>query len=382
MTEHSKLAPSSAARRVACPGSRALEALYPEDQQSPHAREGEAAHWLASQMILNCSDLTWRMPEIAPNGEMLTSDMVEGAQLYSSSVLTILRLLYGEESIEHLHIEEKIDISTIHPDCWGTPDCWLFKDRQLHIWDYKFGHGPVEVFENWQLIEYAAGILESLHINGIEDRYVQVIFYIIQPRSFHREGPIRRWEILASNLRGYFNILQDKERQASEENAPCFVSSECAYCLGRHACETLQRSSLQMADISLSNTPWELSPHSIGKELRYLKRAAELLEARITGLSEQATNLIRNGQRIPFFRLEQSLSREKWKVEPEEIIMLGEMLGCILEKPREVVTPKQAIKLGLPPEVVEAYTDKRVTGLKLVFDESNTARKIFGENNK
>ena len=209
MTEHSKLPPSSAARRVACPGSRALEAMYPEDKESPFAKEGEAAHWVASELLRSCESF----PTYAPNGEFITQEMFKGADLYYDSIATVLNRFYGMVDYTQLSIEQRVDISRIHPDCWGTPDCWLYHAPELHIWDYKFGHGFVEVFENWQLIEYAAGILDRLGVNGIADQHTTIYFYIIQPRNFHRLGPVRTWRVKASDLRSYFNILESQEAE-------------------------------------------------------------------------------------------------------------------------------------------------------------------------
>lgn len=379
MTEHSILSPSSAARRVACAGSRALESLYPDDEQSPHAREGEAAHFAAARGIIEKPTHGNNLPVAwAPNGEMITDEMIEGAEVYRKHIFDVLNKLVGKLDLGYLVIEKRIDISTIHPDCFGTPDCWLFYGNDLHIWDYKFGHGYVEVFENWQLIEYAAGILEFIGINGITDRHTRVHFHIVQPRSYHRLGAIRSWEIIAADLRPYFNILRDAEAAAMHPGALCRPSPECTYCRGRHACQALQLSALSAVDVATSNGALELKPAQVGAELRILKRAADLLDARITGLSEQATSIVKRGGRIPHFKLEEVIGRERWKVPIEEVVALGEFFGQPLTKPAEAITPKQAIKAGIPESVIATYVERPRTGMKLVPDDGKAARKIFG----
>lgn len=378
MTKHSVLPPSSAARRVACPGSRALEALYPEEQQSPYALEGETAHWLAAKHLNQIcgsgfsEDLT-QTPHLA----LVTEEMVDGANLYVNTIIDVMSKLCPAY-FPLFHIEEKIDISTIHPECWGTPDCWFHGSNEICIFDYKFGHGFVEVFENWQLIEYAAGILQILDIADIDRHAIFVNFYIVQPRSFHHDGPVRHWRISVNNLQGYFEKLRNCELKSMSPAAQCYPNPECNYCLGRHACEALQRNTLTAVDVSTSNTPFDLSPREIGNELRYLQRAAELLDARISGLSAQALSLIKKGERIPFFAIEESKGRDRWKVKSEEIKVLGELFGCSLEKPLETVTPKQAIKLGIPEEIVNSYVEPVRGSLKLVPENLSKVRKIFG----
>lgn len=380
MAKHSKLPPSSAGRRVACPGSRALEEKYPENEESPHALEGHAAHWVASSylysQIMDMEPEWWRRTNAkTPNGEIITSEMYEGAELYVDHIFQVGEIT---EDGPGLHIEQRIDIPTIHPDCWGTPDCWLYTGSELHIWDYKFGHGFVEVFENWQLMEYAAGILDKLQVDGIADQHLWVSLHIVQPRSYNRSGPIRTWRIHASTLRPYFNILRRKELEAAEEYALCTPNPECSYCTGRHACEALQRSSLSAVDASVMNIALQLPPEQTGNELRYLRHAAALLDARITGLTEEATAMISRGDRVPFFKLEKGNGRDRWKKEPNEIIAMGELLGHNLAKPAEVITPKQAIKLGLPEDVINSYYEKTHGSMKLIEDDGQEAKKLFG----
>lgn len=377
--KHSILPPSSAARRVACPGSRKLEALNNDIEDSPAAREGEAAHWLAALMLHDPShsDFIKRLPnQTAFNGELLTEEMYEGAELYCDTIYSILKPF--NVTANDLYIEERVDITRIHSDCWGTPDCWFFKGNQLFIFDYKFGHGYVEVFENWQLIEYAAGIIEYLKINGQYDQLLIVNFYIIQPRCYTRDGTVRSWQIKGSDLRPYFNILEKAENEALQEYAPCNPNPLCDHCKGRFLCPALQQAAMNVLDRSLLNIPLELTPEALGTELRYLKRSNEMLQARITGLEGQIASLLRQGKRVPFFKLENSLGRERWKVSTEEVITLGELMQCDLQKPKDVITPHQARKLGIPDNIIDSYTERFHTSFKIVLDQDNQqAKKIF-----
>jgi len=109
-----------------------------------------------------------------------------------------------------------------------------------------------------------------------------------------------------------------------------------------------------------------------------LMRAAELLDARITGLSQQATFNLHSGERVPFFRLESTQGRDKWKQRIDEVIALGDLMGVDLRKPQEAITPKQAIKKGLPEDVIGAYVEKTSGTMKLVLDDGREARKILG----
>src|SRR5579863_10074613 len=163
------LSPSHAPRRMACPGSYKLESQVPKDS-SDYAQEGILAHKIAADIL--------RYGEYTLSDNTGTEEMFEGAKLYEGFVRSTI-------TEYPIHIEELLDISSIHPDCRGTPDAWGRRNLfELHVFDYKFGHSFVEVYENWQLIEYAAGILQKLGIDGIKDQNTFVNMHIIQPRSF------------------------------------------------------------------------------------------------------------------------------------------------------------------------------------------------------
>ena len=353
--------PSSANRRVACPGSYSLESLYPMIQESPSIKEGKAAHWVANNILKG----NHKMGSITPNGEQITKEMLEGAQLYYDSV-TMPGL-----PLHRINIEKHLDISIIHPDCKGTPDSWAIDENEnhLYIWDYKYGHTYVEVFQNWQLLEYAAGIYaQSMPL-------LKITMTIVQPRCFSSNSPVRSWTITIKQLQEYIILLQKAEALATSFDPPQSPSSQCSHCAGRHACQTLQQSGFQAVDLSLDNTPWELSPLSTANELRYLKRASELLDARITGLSEQARSMIVRGEIVPGFTLESTSSREHWTKPAEEIILLGQLLGLDLSKPPEAVTPNQARKLGVDEILVSEYAQRSQGALKLIEIKNN--KKVF-----
>lgn len=371
MSKHSNLPPSSAARRVACAGSRKLESLYPSTENE-HSIEGEIAHSFAAKSI---EAFCFQKEFSCLSEHAITLEMREGSELYLDFIINIVNGLCIPSDLfsSIFHIEEKVDISNIHPECWGTPDFYFIYQNELHLFDYKFGHKYVEVFENWQLIEYAAGIINT-HCQNVKT--LNIHFHIVQPRCYSNKGPVQSWSISLSDLQRYFSILKQAEAQAMSVDAKVTPNSECNYCTARHACPALQIAALTAADISTKSTPFNLTPIQIGVELRYLKRAADILEARITGLSAEATALLKKGESVAYWRLEESQGREKWERPAEEVITLGKLYNCELSKPLEPITPRQAVKAGIPESVVSAYVAPRKSSLKLV--PQINSRKIFG----
>lgn len=363
------LPPSRAARRVVCPGSRALEALYPATEESESAREGRIAHECITY-LRHGHNLFLEAGHETPEGDIFTQDMIDGACLFLNAIDETVTPAH--HSLKDVNFELPLTIAKVHDQCVGVPDAWYYDQGVLFIWEYKYGFKPIDAFENWQMIEYAIGIISALEFNGQEVRHIY--FEVIQPRNYVT-GPNIIWEISAEDFATYEKQLCLSENVSLQPTAYCNPSPQCIDCRARHACPALQQAALTVIDTSMENLPLDLTPAAIGNELRFLKRAEKLLDARITGLEEQALSLIKRGENVPYFRVEESAGRERWKQDNAEIIALGDLLGVDVSKPVEVVTPKQAIKAGLPAEVVREYSETPRGSLKLVSD--NAAR-IFG----
>lgn len=362
--DHARLAPSSAARLVACTGSRKMVELFPQEESGIDAIEGEAAHWAGAELLQGRAVDTG---QVAANGVTLTDEMVEAAELYAEHI--IARGPVGA-------VETTVKSAALHPDNYGTPDHFALQPMHLFVDDFKFGHGYVEVFENWQLMNYVALILQEMGINGMTDQMLQVTMTIVQPRNYHRDGPIRTWSVKASELRGHFNILRNKFEEAMREDAPVTAGAHCEHCPARHVCEAAAASGYNAVTHAYRSIPLVMSPAAMALELRTLRRARKVLEARITGLEEQVLSTIVRGTDVPWFSIQHGQGRTKWTTPASEVIALGQMLGVDVSKP-DVLTPKQAIAKGLPEEVVKAYSHAPRGAAELVEDDGRTAAKVF-----
>lgn len=376
---HAFLAPSAAARWGICALSAALEAAYPESESSPESLEGTAAHW-----VVECVLRGHGLPAIgtqSPNGVAVTQEMQEGAELVLTHVVGTL----GPNWQQMLVIERAVPVPAVHPThCWGTPDyyAWALVDgrRFLFLFDYKFGHGIVEVRENRQLITYTSGLLSE--VPDLDDQNTIVCMCIIQPRSFHKDGPVRWWKVRASDLRADVNILHMQAAKATSPNPPATPHPDaCEHCNGRHACDALHRAAHLAAAKGQQSQAVDLSPHALGVELVNLTRAQGLLAARVSGLEAQARAEIKAGHLVPFWMLESAEGRLSWTRPDAEVIAMGQMMGKDISKPPEPITPTQAKKAGLPPTLVDAYAARPTGATKLVFDDGSKARLTFGSGN-
>jgi hypothetical protein len=333
--------------------------------------------------------------------------MYAGAKMYARAM--------GTPDPE-IHIEQWVKIPRVHEtDCAGTPDAWrYFPDARvaypdgcpsglpvdrfnagliklIRAGDYKFGHRYVEVFEMPQVTAYLSGVMDTvLELSEMdEDLYVELI--VVQPRSYHREGPVRRWITRAFGLRDVLIAAHVAVERAlipldDLSFAPqAKTGRHCLDCRARHVCTTLQRNTAVLVDFASTPERDQLDTMSLGQELVILQEAIKRLEARETGLAAQASAMIRSGQSVPFYHMEPGRSTLAYfeNVTANEIVSFGDLAGVDLRRPQKlkdvVVTPTQAIDLGIDEKVMEAYAKRLPSALRLTRDNSVAIRKVFAK---
>ena len=380
---HSIIPPSSAhiwGSPNGCTGWVAMHQKYP-GKPSEDTEAGTASHEIGAELIYqalqkceraNANDFIGRN---ASNGVFWTLEMFDAAQHYADNVIAIMDGISVNTDMR-IAIEETIQIHSIHKKSYGTPDCWIYNKRtdHLYIWDYKFGQRGVEIFENWQLLNYLAGIYDKGILSNTE---TTVHLRIVQPRGFHPDGSIREWVIKASKLSEYFAALKIKAAEAISPDAFCHSGDHCRDCSARHACQAALTGGIQLYEAASKPTPIELSAEAMGLQLSLIKRAKKQLEYLETGFEAQVESLIKKGKVINNWRLENKIGSAKWLKSVDEIISLGKLLGVNLKKDDAVITPTQALKAGVEPTIVDAYSHKSNTRLRLVYDDGSTAKRIF-----
>jgi hypothetical protein len=137
-----------------------------------------------------------------------------------------------------------------------------------------------------------------------------------------------------------------------------------------------RRAALASVDISLDTYHEELSGDQLSAEMMLLDRAQEAIKLRHDALSELAKSRLTIGQPVSGFALERSLGHRKWlnHATPELIQMMS---GVDVSK-IEMVSPAKAKKAGVPDEVIESFTERPSTGVRLVRSDIDAkARKLL-----
>lgn len=385
MSAHAFLPPSGAGiwgKSGGCTAWPTMVQLYPDTSDDTAAREGVASHEIGATLINRAATGITLTPDYfidkpASNGVIFTAEMFHAAKIYADHVINVMRST-GVFGGAGFGTERKISIADIHDQCDGTPDQFIFDEvqKQMHIWDYKYGFEIVEHFENWQLTTYARGVTDLLHLNGRDEQIVTVHLHVIQPRAVHRGGPIRTWSTTLANLRVYWNITRSNAVDAAA-GGETVTGSHCKYCPARHACDAARHAGMSLYETAMKPAHGEIPPAALGLQLYIARRAAEQLKLLVTGYEEQVKRTIKNGTGVPGWTVQKTFGRQKWAKPVSEIITLGTLLGVDLKKPDEAITPNQAEKLGIDKGVITAYSHMVETGVEVTPATESKIKQLF-----
>jgi hypothetical protein len=166
---HARLSPSSSKRWFACPGSIVIESAFP-NESNEYSDEGTACHEVAAWCLRNGTAAHQRIGEYIdvsnfaeePRHVHFTETL---ADMVQPEVDEIRKLADGAQL---LLVEQRVDFSKIVgvENQFGTLDVGIVSaDGELQVRDFKFGHTPVSVEENTQLLIYALAAYEELSLS-------------------------------------------------------------------------------------------------------------------------------------------------------------------------------------------------------------------------
>ena len=379
--EHSILPPSSAHIWRWCTAWPQQAQQFPQPE-TEDTLKGTAIHQVGALLIGRGmrggigSVLT--VGDQASNGVIITQEMVECAELWASVFLKEYNSRITKGGIQH-QVELPVWCPSIHARSMGTPDSWLYdpdhgRKPTLIIYDCKGGHVHINAFENWQEINYTSGIADKL---GLTDPSTEVWFCIVQPFSYHSDGPVRTWKTTLGALQQrYWPELAAAAAEAMGPNAKLQTGHHCRRCHLRVNCPAALQCGMALHETTMIPVMQRMSPEALGLQYAIVDRAMEQMTALSTGFGEQIKALIKAGTPVPGWCLQPTAGREEWVKPPKEVKAMGNLFGINLAKDDELITPNQARKAGVPNEILAVYSERR-TGLELVPESTDRVRQIF-----
>lgn len=297
MTAHSPLGASSAHRWMNCPGSVAL-CVGIEDKGSFAAAEGTVAHSIGENALRPGPKLGVLDHVATCDGHAITvtQEMLDAVKVY-------VEYVQDRAHVKERKLEQRLDLSSVHPDCFGTADCILWKPKrsELEVIDYKHGAGvAVEVLNNKQLKFYALGALLTC---GYPAKIVTVT--IVQPRCPHPDGPIRSQTFEAIDLLDFAADLKEAAAATEQPDAPLHAGDWCRWCPAAGVCPEQRKQAQALARIEFSAPAAQPpAPGSLtAVELAQVLDKAPIVEAWIKAVREHAYTQAEAGNPPPNYKL-------------------------------------------------------------------------------
>lgn len=205
MTAHARFSPSASHRWMHCPGSLALETIFPvERTSSKYAAEGTAAHQLLEMVLTDGLEATdYQGLEITADGYKftVTKEMADYVQTVADHVRRYVDAGWTMLAEQRVEFSQTIGV----PESFGTADIILVSPdgKHVRVEDLKYGMGvKVMAYEitgyrqdvdpdgneigepilhgNPQLMAYACGVFETFDL--LYGPFETVTLTVHQPR--------------------------------------------------------------------------------------------------------------------------------------------------------------------------------------------------------
>lgn len=350
-------------RLMNCEGSLFMVPSYPPTSGDDKTRnEGNAVHWLVQQVFGGHFTADELIDRKSPEGVYITAEMVEYVEQYLLFVTTPASFNVIEHDTSHGEQTWQIN---------GRADSVKYDSltADLHISDLKFGWSIVEPEMNWTLISHAIWFLKNNPNSIIRN----IHFSIFQPRPYHHLGNVRTWTITGHDL---LQLALRVQTTMSNPSNVLKTGDHCHNCPALATCPAARKALMNAVEASETAFNDKIDNINLSFQLDHLKRVHAIVKDMEKAYKELAIFRLREGEVVQNYSLEQGLTNRQWlpHATPEFVEALT---GKHLTK-KELVTPAQAEKLGVPKEIVNILAKRHNTSVDIVRIDANTkAQKLF-----
>lgn len=315
---HALLSPSSSHRWMTCTPSARLEDPI-ENVSSSASEEGTVAHELAEYALTEYLKGNY-YPLL---DELPTPAEIKGSKYYSSEMdkyvtdyVCYVVDMYEVKENASMAIEQKFDLTSYVPECFGSCDCSIVDTKVLDIVDLKYGKGvKVEAKDNPQLMMYALGVLRSLSPK-MQAEIETVRMHIAQVRLGH----LAVFEMSARDLTHWgIHVLRPTAEKAFAGKGDCIVGSHCKFCRFKPQCRA-QKDAL-VAEFDEHSPAKALTLDEIGD----LLKKADMYTDWLSSVKQHAMQAALEGKTVKGWKLVEGRSVRTITDEEEAVKRLSEL---------------------------------------------------------
>ena len=340
---HSKIVGGSTAERVInCPGSVALAAQMPPQEETEHMAAGTLLHDIIADLVFASPA---ERDQLIDARDELTDEQVE--KLY-----TALKL-FDEEVDPELYFEGEVEQIVTYPwdpSIFGTADVigWHREDNgrvKATVLDWKFGDGVmVDAEENQQLLFYATAAWLSEHWAFQAPDEVELV--IIQPPH------IRRWTTTVARLEQFEIDLRRAVKAAQAPDAPVRAGNHCRFCPAKAICPEKTGAAERAVLVAIDT----IGPENIGQYMSL----AQSLEDWASDVRKLTHKALEAGKPVPGWKLVNKRAQRSWVDEKAAQAALAALAPDVsfteLVSPAQAEKALKAKKLKLPDGLTVAVS--------------------------
>jgi hypothetical protein len=350
--KHAKFSASSSERWLNCAASIALSEQAPPSVESKYAVEGTDAHTVLEYTI-----------------KKKIADKKYPREMHTHAKDAIKEILKRKLPHAELFAEMKVTLDFIHPEFGGTFDAAIVEHfGRLHVFDYKYGAGvAVDALDNSQMVTYGLGLAHKYDYN-----FEDACLTIIQPRAFHKKGPVRDWVLSIKELLKW----RDKFHRAIElaespkGKTKFAVGDWCRWCPAKVICPEQTTKALKQAQADFEPAinaltlpdPTKIDLATLGETIQALER----LEFWIAEIRAYAFQTLERGGRVDGYKLVPKRGTRKWMDYERARAQARLKFGYEAFSEPELLSPAQLDKLD--PEWVAARCTNVSSGMTMVAD--------------
>ena len=348
MAEHSVFSPSGAHRWMRCPGSIKLEGG--RDESSAYAREGTAAHMLATDCLTK---------DLKPSTQIGAHYNVEGDDIrvdaaMAEHIADYIKLVKEYQAEGHLFVERRVDFSPYIgvEDSSGTADAIIIRDNVLIVIDLKYGMGvEVDAQDNEQLQLYALGAINEYAL--IYD-FEEVLMVIHQPRlNYVGEFWSDVTQLEAFGQHAKVAAIEAQQMEPRLEPG----EKQCKFCTAKARCPALAAEVFETTgEMAAAEDFPDLGDNMLAEALSRV----ELVEQWCKGIRAEVERRLFSGVNVPGYKLVEgkkgnrawndeteveTLMKKTWRLKADEIYTQKLISPTAAEKLLKTVNPTRWGKL-------------------------------------